>query len=349
MSTTEFNLDSFLDAPPVDTESPAFSETTPAGESFSGPLIEEGYAGTIDYRIRQLSYSSLLTLHSCPRKYQLYKLRTIHKTAESERQSVTFAFGHIVGEAIQFLLEGRTIEETIWQMFLSWDCDLLAEDERMKKSFWTGVLAAEKFQQIRHTVLGNYDLVYYNDKPACELSFVINFPEGFRYRGHVDAVLRHKMTGRVLVLESKTTGSRSINPAQYKNSAQAIGYSIVLDSLFPDLSSYEVLYLVYLTSTQEFETIPYDKSYLQRALWIRELLLDIETIKMYEQAQVYPMHGESCYSYMRECEYLNSCSMSTDYLARQGRAEDFDSTEYQITLSLSDLLSTQLSKVEVPT
>ena len=31
---------------------------------------------TIDTRIKQLSYSSLLKLHSCPRAYQLYKLNT---------------------------------------------------------------------------------------------------------------------------------------------------------------------------------------------------------------------------------------------------------------------------------
>lgn len=345
MSATEFNLDSFLDDSPMAGEDSTGIDGVESGESFTGPLYEVGYEGKIDYRIRQLSYSSLLTLHSCPRKYQLYKLRTAHKNPESEKSTITFAFGHVVGEAIQNFLAGESEEQVIWKMFLGWHAPLLAEDEKAKKSFWTAVLAAQRFAVIRNTVLAEYELVYYEDKPACELSFAINFPDGFRYRGHVDAVLRHRITDKVLVLECKTTGSKTVNPSSYKNSAQAIGYSIVLDSIFPDLSSYDVLYLVYQTHSQDYTPIPFEKTYLQRALWIRELLLDIETIKMYEQAEVYPMHGESCNAFMRDCEYINTCTMSTDYLARQGTEKDFDDTEYQISLSLNDLLETQLGKI----
>jgi hypothetical protein len=345
MSTPDSFIDTLLDSSgSVDNVSAILDDET-AGESFSGPLYEPGYEGKIDYRIRQLSYSSLLTLHTCPRKFQLYKLRTVHRTKDSEKQTVTFAYGHVVGEAIQLILAGATEEEVILHMFLGWYADLLAEDEKAKKSFWSAVVAAKRFFAIRHTLLADYELVYHDGKPACELSFVINFPDGFRYRGHVDAVLRHISTGRIMVLECKTTGSRTVNPATYKNSAQAIGYSIVLDSLFPSLSSYDVLYLIYQTHTQEYLAWPFEKTYLQRALWIRELLLDIEFIKMSEAAGVYKMHGESCFSFMRECEYINSCTMSTEFLARQGTPDDFDTTEYQVTLSLNDLLETQLGKI----
>ena len=346
MSTIDSLLDDILDSPGAANSFSSVSDDEPAGESFSGPLYESGYEGTIDYRIRQLSYSSMLTLHTCPRKYQLYKLRTAYREPETEKSTVTFAFGHVVGEAIQLFLSGASREEVIWKMFLTWHAPLFAEDEKAKKSFWSAILAAQRFEVVRASVLDEYELVYYDGKPACELSFVINFPDGFRYRGHVDAVLRHRNTGDVLVLECKTTGLKVVSPSSYKNSAQAIGYSIVLDSLFPDLSSYSVLYLVYQTSSQDYTTLSFDKTYLQRALWIRELLLDIEQIKMYEQAGVYPMHGESCNAFMRDCEYINSCTMSTDYLARQGTEKDFDKTEYQVSLSLSDLLDTQLGKIQ---
>lgn len=345
MSTPENIIDTFLDSNGSDDSVSNVSDDEGTGESFSGPLFETGYEGKIDYRIRQLSYSSLTTLHSCPRKYQLYKLRTTYRTAEREKDTITFSYGHVVGEAIQLALAGRTKEEIIWKMFLSWHAHLFAEDEKAKKSFWTAMIALERFLVVRDTVLADYELVYHDGKPACELSFCINFPDGFRYRGHVDAVLKHRHTGKILVLECKTTGSKSVNPAQFKNSAQAIGYSIVLDNLFSELSSYEVLYLVYQTQNQEYLPLPFEKTYLQRALWIRELLLDIEMIKLYEEAGVYPMHGESCYSFMRECEYLGSCTMSTDYLARQGTEKDFDPVEYQVNLSLADLLDVQLEKI----
>jgi PD-(D/E)XK nuclease superfamily len=343
MPASEFNIESFLDDSLPDTGISSADEVSESTVSWCEPE----YKGEIDYRIRQLSYSSLLTLHSCPRKFQLYRLRTTHRTEESQQSTITFAFGHVVGEAIQLALEGATEQDIIFKMFQGWHTDLLAEDTKLNKSFFQAVIAIQRFLALRNAgFLKEYELVYYNGKPACELSFAINFPDGFRLRGFVDAVLRHKLTGKVVVLECKTTGSAFVNPATYKNSSQAIGYSIVLDTIFPDLSSYEVLYLIYSTKSGEYLPIPFQKTYLQRALWIRELLLDIETIKMYEEAGVYPMHGESCYSFFRECEYLNVCQLSTEYLTKSCTPEEEDKTEYQITLTLDDLLTTQLAKAE---
>jgi hypothetical protein len=317
------------------------SETT-SGVSFKEP----GYEGSIDYRIRQLSYSSLLTLHSCPRKFQLYRLRTTYRAEEDSKSTVTFAFGHVVGEGIQMILEGKSEQEVIWKMFLGWHTDLFAEDTKLAKSFFSACTAIKRFISLRSSgFLQDYDLVYYKGKPACELSFAIVFPDGFRLRGFVDAVLKHRETGKVIVLECKTTGSQTINPATYKNSAQAIGYSIVLDAIFPELSSYDVLYLVYGTKTGEYTPLVFPKTYLQRALWIRELLLDIETIKLYEDAEVYPQRGESCYSFFRECEYYNTCGLSTQYLTKKCTPEEEDKTDYQVVLGLEDLLDTQLGKI----
>lgn len=345
-------LDEFLDdtLPNLDI-SKSDSISVLNGDSEDSPLIpfvEAGYEGKIDYRVRQLSYSSMLTLHSCPRKFQLYRLRTTHRAEETAKSTVTFAFGHIVGEAIQLAIEGYSEQDIIFKMFLGWHTDLFAEDPKLAKSFFSAVIALKRFLSLREAgFLKEYELVYYNGKPACELSFSVIFPDGFRLRGFVDAVLRHTDTGKVIVLECKTTGSATVNPATYKNSAQAIGYSIVLDSIFPDLSSYEVLYLIYNTKSGEYLPIPFQKTYLQRALWIRELLLDIETIKMYEDAEVYPMHGESCYSFFRECEYLNVCQLSTEYLTKPCTPDQEDKTDYQIVLTLDDLLTTQLAKAEM--
>ena len=234
-------------------------------------------------------------------------------------------------------------------MFLGWHTpSLFDEDEKLNKSLWTAILAIQRFALIRDAVLKDYELVYHEGKPACELSFSILLPDGFRLRGFVDAVLRHRITGEILVLECKTTGSATVNPATYKNSAQAIGYSVVLDHLYPELSSYKVLYLVYTTKQGEYIPLPFTKTFLQRALWIRELLLDIETIKMYAEAEIFPMRGESCYSFFRECEYLQTCQLSTEYLTKPCTPEQEDRTEYQVVITLADLLTSQLSKVATP-
>lgn len=347
MSATDFDIDEFLsDTVSVEPNFDRDSDSESA-ENVGASYFEPGYEGTIDPRIRQLSYSSLLTLHMCPRKFQLSRLRTTHRTEESLKSTITFSYGHIVGEGIQLILEGKSEQEVIWKMFLGWHTQSLFDaDEKLNKSFWAAVIAIQRLISMREGgFLNDYELVYHNGRPACELSFCVSFPDGFRLRGFVDAVLRHRTTGAVIVLECKTTGAATLNPATYKNSAQAIGYSIVLDVLFPDLSSYDVLYLIYQTKSQEWTPIPFTKTYLQRALWIRELLLDIETIKLYAEAEVFPMHGESCVAFGRDCEYLQSCGLSTSYLTKPCKEDDLDTTEYQINLTLSDLLEAQLEKV----
>lgn len=304
----------------------------------------------MDYRLRRLSYSSLLTLHSCPRKYQLDKLQA-EAEAEDIDSSVTFAFGHLVGHGIQRTFEGATEEQILWELFLMWKPDLWAENIKQKKNFYYAVFAVQKFRAMyAQGYLNEYELVQYNGRPACELSFRITFPNGFKFRGFVDVVLRHKITGEVIVLELKTTSSTNLNAATYKNSAQAIGYSVVLDVLFPELSSYRVLYLAYTTKDHEYNELPFEKSYLQRALWIRELLLDIDVIQMYEEAGIYPMHGESCYDFYRECKYLSLCTLSTTSLTDEPELteDEYDTKEtFDVELTLQDLIDSQIRKAEL--
>lgn len=304
----------------------------------------------VDPRILNLSYSSLLTLHSCPRKFQLYRLNAEVEQIEDIPGSVTFAYGHVVGSGIQHILTGIPIDQVIWKMFLEWDVDLLAENPKQNKSFWGAVFAIRQFQSLyAGGYLEEYELVYYQGKPATELSFVIHLPNGFKYRGFVDAVLQHRITGEVLVLECKTTNASAVNPAQYKNSAQAIGYSIVLDAIFPELSAYKVLYLVYQTKSEEFVQLPFAKSYYARALWIRELLLDVDVITMYEEAEIYPMRGESCYSFFRECEYLQVCTLPTSRMTNKLTVEEVikleeQLTQFQISVTIDDLITAQIKK-----
>jgi hypothetical protein len=243
-------------------------------------------------------------------------------------------------------MEGVSESQIIWEMFLMWEPDLFADNVKQNKDFYRGVFAVQKFLAMRAAgYLQDYELVQYNGKPACELSFRITLPDGFKYRGFVDVVLQHKHTRQVIVLELKTTSATNLNPATYKNSAQAIGYSVVLDVLFPDLSAYEVLYLVYTTKNYEYTPLAFEKSYLQRALWIRELLLDVEVLKLYEESGVYPMHGESCFEFYRECKYYGLCTLSTDKLTDPAPIESEQrQEEFQIELTLQDLIHSQLSK-----
>lgn len=305
----------------------------------------------MDIRLASLSYSSLLTLHSCPRKYQLYRLNASIQNEEDISSSVTFAFGHVVGLGIQEYITHHSIDQTYWKCFLEWDCDLLQDNPKQNKSFWTAMAAVDRFVSMCNSgFLKDWELAYYDGQPAVELSFIITFPDGFTYKGFVDAVLQNVNTGEVMVLECKTTSANNISSAAYKNSAQAIGYSIVLDALFPILSSYTVKYLIYKTKQSEYDAMDFEKSYLDRALWIRTLLLDIDTIKMYEQAGIYPMRGQSCNDFYRECKYFGLCTLATERITEPLSDEEEteivrrNTEDFHITLDISDLIAAQLSK-----
>lgn len=308
-----------------------------------------------DPRLKLLSHSSRLTLHSCPRKYQLYRLSS--KQAEIDEdveltQSITFAYGHAVGLGIQLVLQGVSLDKIIFDLFISWEVDLLVTNPKQNKSFWLAINAVSKFFNLRNSgYLKDYELVYVGDNlniPAIELSFQINLPKDYKYRGFVDAVLKHKVTGEVLVVELKTT-SGSANSANYKNSGQALGYSVILDQLFPELSSYTVLYLVQETKSGNYVELPFSKSLLQRALWLQELLIDTEILELYSAYDIFPTHGESCFSYFRNCEYLGLCHMNTSLLSTPLTSATLaklqDTSAYMFIVDFSTLVQTQIDKL----
>jgi len=313
------------------------------------PIHIEG----IDPRLQLLSHSSRGTLNKCARKYQLYRLSSTKCDNEDDLadsyQQATFDYGTIVGIGIQSILQGKSVDSILIECLLEWKEDFLLRNNKQAKSFWEAVFAIQQFQRIVDDgYLEDYELVEYQGKPAVELSFRITLPNGFKYRGYIDGVLRHKLTGAIVVLEDKTTSYRNVNPAQYKNSGQALGYSIILDHIFPKLSSYTVLYLVYSTPLKEFVELPFEKSSLQRALWLTELLMDTKKVEMYEAFGVYPMNGDFCYDFYRECEYLGLCTMSTDKLTKpltQKILDDIADREvYDFDLNFVDLIETQVEK-----
>lgn len=312
-------------------------------------------AGEIDPRIKLLSYSSRNTLNKCPRKFQLYRLSAIQAEGDAEKdmlQQLTFDYGTIVGDGIQAVLCHKPLDRVIIDMLLGWSVDFLDRNPKQKKSFWEAMLAVQKFQSLAEGgYLEEYELMYFtdsegNEKPAIELSFNINLPDGYSYRGFIDAVLRHKLTGAVVVLELKTTSFRQVSTALYKNSSQALGYSVVLDTLFPNLASYTVLYLVYTTPTREYAELPFEKSAQQKALWLTSLLLDTKKIELYETYGVYTQEGQCCYDFFRDCEYLGLCGMSTERLTKpltQGILDGIADREsgYDFTFEFADLIQAQ--------
>ena len=308
--------------------------------------------GQVDPRLARLSYSGLLDMHACPRRYQLNKLQA-EKADQDILTSVTFAYGHAMGEGIQqFLIERMrqpneaAFQTAIWKMFLAWDCDLLEENDKQKKSFLRAVARMLQFKGLcEEGFLGDeYEVAMFNGKPAAELSFCIDLGDGFYYRGYVDLILRHKVTGQYLILELKTSSANYVNHWSYKNSAQAIGYSVVLDTIAPGTSSYGVQYLVDMTKLDRFEAFDFPKTFRQRVQWIQDLMWDKKSIAdmvgFYGNDGVWQVRGESCTDFGRVCDYMDVCGLDTANLVTPLTENQLtDPKEYQFNFTLQELLS----------
>lgn len=306
--------------------------------------------------LKNLSHSSRDTLHRCPTEYRLYKIGGFAQREDT----IDTNFGQAVGVGVGSLLIGETREQAIWKMFLAWKGDLLSDSDsakaqKNKKFFWHTIAAIDNFKLLIGTVFKDWEVAVFNGKPAVELSFRINFGDEFLDRGHVDVVLRHKITGELRVLEIKTTAFTTISPAMYGNSQQGVGYGVVLDAIakqYPESSSsYEVLYLVYKSKEMAWEPIPFKKTFLQRAQWIKSVLIDIAKIEMYEREQFWPKHGENCMRFFRECDYYGTCQMSDKALGiadeskipvKLDARDDGKPVEYVFDLHVLDLLEAQL-------
>lgn len=296
-----------------------------------------------------LSYSVRLTLHSCPRKFILDKATA---APEEQDDNPDFLFGHSVAAGVQSYIAFADRERALLDAFLAWNGSLDTTKEKSKKSVWFAIAATESFISMRESLLGDWEIAVIGGKPAVELAFAIDLQNGYHYLGHIDLILVNRITGQFLILELKTTSFNVISEASYKNSDQAIGYSIVLDSLAArmgiDSTNYTVLYLVYKTGSQEFEPLVFMKSRADRASWLHDLLVDCLVADMYKQQQHYPMRGESCYSFFRPCEYFGLCNIAK-LTEQASRLKDTTGSgkvggvEYYFTLD--EIVNSELAKL----
>lgn len=332
----------------------------------SGSTTEKEYR-TIVANSNCTSYSKLLELHRCPRAAELEMYQAARGAAMAELEdddragNVHFAFGHAVGAGIQSYAVTKDLESSIFAAMVAWKIPYDAEhvDKRSKnatKSLPLALWAVEAFVNFYAQVLGDWEiLILPNGKPAVELAFVVDFENGYYHFGHVDAVLVHRETKRLAVWEGKTLGSDVVDEAQYANSSQALGYSVIVDKLAELIgapgSDYEVMYIVYSTISMSYKLLPFSKSRAQRAAWMQDILLDHASLAGYKKLNFYPPRGESCFSgFFKRCKWFGNCTMSNAALfpgVELPQLEGVDKIPDAVVdyrFSLSELVAAQKSK-----
>lgn len=298
--------------------------------------------------LKLLSPSSSVVLHSCPRRYEIDKL-----TGNREEDTIDTRFGHVVGNGVQTSFITASAARAYLAALCRWSNDL--DDDaaiRPKKTFWHALLAIDKFQALRSSYFRNFELAYFNGKPAVELGFSIDFGDGFYYRGFLDALLININDRSLVVYEGKTTKNKNIDEASYKHSGQALGYSTVIDTISRSLSlkitdKYQIRYCIWKTAAAEWETMEFTKSHTQRAMWIKNVLIDKQYIIDRASEEYFPMFGESCYSFFRQCPHFGTCDMSNKYLIGDTIKLKVEADDkYQFKYKVEDIIQAQLEGVE---
>lgn len=303
--------------------------------------------------INIVSYSTFNNLHTCERKFALSKLEQASISGDSNHipyTNIDFAFGKAIETGVQSIFLQKTKEEVFFDMFLAWDMPLdAAHPKDTPKSFVDAVIAIEKFKLIKDQIFPGWEIAYFKNKPAIELAMLIDIETGHFYVGHADIILYHPKEKRYRVLEIKTSGSKNIHEAMYKNSDQATGYSIMLDSIAADkeeTATFEVFYLVFAASLDTWKLFEFTKSRSMRAGWINTILLDIQRVNIYKEAGYWPKRGGSCFEYFKPCKFFNICDLGFEHFHSQGdfdivTKEDLDKHSFDFKFKLSEIISVQ--------
>lgn len=299
----------------------------------------KGYQKLQSYR-NVTSYSMLSELHACARKFQLIKARAA--AGGSGGNNVDFAFGHAVGSGIQaWLSTGGDMDSAILNAFLAWQLPFTASIDKKNKSIWNAVIAVQKYAEFHREALGDWRVwMLPSGKPAIELSVSIDFENGYKHYIHIDVILENIYTGQLAVQENKTSGFKSSEEAIYANSAQALSYAVVVDMLRED-TSYEVFYCVYSSTAREWDMLPFTKHTALKAEWLTDVRLDHATLTTYKSLDFYPKRGESCYNFMRRCEFFGTCNLTSNLAEPAELAPEEQAERVDYTFTLSAILARQ--------
>lgn len=289
--------------------------------------------------VHSLSFSKLGTLHSCARKYLL---REVHSRAELE-QSIHLAFGSAFGAGLAELFRTNNLERACVVALSHWSFDDWDNKFVRGKSFWECIHSLELFHtNIMPNLAEEWELAYFNGKPAVELLFYIRVSESYDYQGHIDIILRNKLTGGYAVVECKTASSVQTS-AKWQNSEQALGYYYVLRQIQQELNLPAHPETIYITlevgkwnKSEEdygFKLFTFAQDEYSEAEFLGSLFSAIHMLDFFAEHNFFPKHGTACSAYGRTCEFFGSC----DYLAHlDGAAGTNDGPYEELTLDAAD-------------
>jgi PD-(D/E)XK nuclease superfamily len=304
--------------------------------------------------LRLVSFSSLGTLHSCPRRFELDRIGSQTLAQPPARtETVHTGYGSAFGAGLQSLLSGHSLAKAKLEAITNYRySNIYPEAYADEKSLFHCLNSLTRFCETELTELTtDWEALIVDGKPASEISFAIKYPNNFYDRGFIDFILQHKVTKQILVVEIKTEGGYAPkNPeaaeAKYKNSNQGNGYALVADYLADKLgveNEISVVYIVHRTKTNSFEPYVFPKPPEARLRFIKDRLAELGGLEfLIERAtdtlspEPFPMFG-NCTTYGSVCQYYGICELKQDY----SKVQDVSIGEFNLLVDVKDLLNLQ--------
>lgn len=295
----------------------------------------------------RMSHSSRSLLHGCERKYYLSRYKKMDTVADiapaDDRDNNTHLdYGHALGVGAQTLLITQDLEAAIWAALREFH---FAEETPTKNALGlVAALQAFHAQWPYH----EWEVATWNNHPAAELSFkiILDRERGDYTCGFMDLVMRHKASGLYTVVEVKSTGTKLEDVAPlYANSDQGVGYSVVLDSIAGEHSTFHVLYIVlqlkHNNILPKWHFLPFLKTKKDRLEFLLAQQLDYEYLKQLEQLDFWPMRGNHCLTFNRTCHLYGVCNLET--LRELPYQPPRPEAEWDFTYSIEELIAKQLT------
>lgn len=289
--------------------------------------------------LKQLSYSAINSLHFCPRAFELGRMGayTLNGGNLSERrETVHMGYGSAFGSGLQALLCGKTLSEAWFEAIKNYRySEIYPLDDKLKtKSLFYCLNSLTRFKETELDDISNEwePLILPEGRPAAEVGFAIQLPNGYYYRGFVDFILQHKVTKKLLTTEIKTSGATVIHESSYKLSLQGTVYAIVSDyiaHLMGIEADISCVYIVQATTLKRYETFNFPKTAATRISFLKDTLSEVSVLEHYaSRGGAFPKYGNCHGAFNSTCEFYGICEIDHEF--DKDAAKLLDEVDYVI-------------------
>jgi len=311
---------------------------------------------TIDSAVTMnVSYSSLETLSTCPRKFELNKIHPIQAERDT---SAAMSLGSAVGVGYARYLELINDPSLTTKQI---DDDVLLETWR---AYYPPLEDATRSISKAHVIVQaliakpflpngmddplDWELAVFDGKPAVELSFCIQLTDNLVYVGYLDGVMYSPSTDKYRPLELKTTSLYDNLKVNFSNSAQGLAYGLILDSITASPQrEFDVHYRVaqlHRTKAEAYRPTIHDfyfkKTLTDRLEWLIGLQMEVDRIGTYMKYNLFPKRGGACLTWGKPCQFYGICGLTNNPPLPQAKK-----TDYQFYFNLQDLIKEALDLV----